>query len=91
MSHNDLGAFASNNLTGGWTSQAIDCWRIDCLCDCCDIPKKMKSTKCQMKATVLELVKLYGTPTMDNTRRDYCNGTIYKKRAADIETLGEGA
>ena len=69
MSHNDLGAFSNNNLAGGWTPQAVECWSIDCVCARCTIQKMMPSTKCQMKATVIELVKKYGNPNKENTKR----------------------
>lgn len=46
-----------------WTTDAINCYNRGCICIDCPILKMVKSLdKCQMKATVLELVKKYGKP-----------------------------
>lgn len=71
MKTNDLGRYSKRNLYGGWSKQAADCFNIDCECSLCDIPRKMESQKCQMKATVLELFKKYGRPTSENTKGVY--------------------
>lgn len=67
MERNELGGFCESNLRG-WSLQAVECYRIGSMCEFCDIPKKMTSQKCQMKATVLELTKLFGRPNADNTK-----------------------
>jgi len=55
-----------------WTITSIDCYERGCVCEGCFYneffsPQEYKTlletnTKCQMKASVLELVRLFGIP-----------------------------
>lgn len=45
-----------------WTPTAIECYERGCNCSTCPIQKYIKSQKCQMKNTVIELVKILGKP-----------------------------
>lgn len=45
-----------------WTTTAIECYKRGCNCQGCLIKKLIKSQKCQMKSSVIELVRLYGIP-----------------------------
>lgn len=57
---NDIGHVGSLR---GWNIDAVNCYKRGCICEGCPIKKLVKSLyKCQMKASVLELVKLYGIP-----------------------------
>ena len=47
-----------------WTQQAIECYLLGGVCSKCNVPLK----DCQMKYTVIELVRLYGKPI---SRKDY--------------------
>lgn len=50
-----------------WSTDAVNCYKRGCICEGCPIRKIVKSLeKCQMKASVLELVKRYGIPTKRN-------------------------
>lgn len=44
-----------------WTETAVDCYRRGCVCDGCNI-FKIIGEKCNMKRTVLDLVKKFGAP-----------------------------
>lgn len=50
-----------------WTSTAVDCYKRGCVCQGCFYSEFFSgsSQKCQMKATVLELVRVLGTPDID--------------------------
>lgn len=69
MSYNEIGKYSTANLRG-WSIQAAECFNINCECIMCKVPRIMDS-KCEMKATVLELYKRFGRPTSENTKREY--------------------
>ena len=56
---NDMGKSGSIQR---WTPSAIECYQRGCICKDCPIKKFITSQKCQMKASVIELVRLYGIP-----------------------------
>ena len=43
-----------------WTTQAIDCYKRNCICKGCIL--NTLESKCEMKKTVIELVRLIGLP-----------------------------
>lgn len=45
-----------------WTPSAIECYERGCICVNCPMKKFITSQKCQMKSSVIELVRLYGIP-----------------------------
>lgn len=51
-----------------WTQSAIECYKRKCICKDCPIKKILLSQKCQMKKCVLELVKVFGRPELQNKR-----------------------
>jgi len=57
----DLGRGASVRR---WTGTAIECYKRGCVCSGCFYSDFFKSSpqRCQMKSTVLELVRVLGTP-----------------------------
>ncbi len=57
----DLGRVASVRR---WTKAAIDCYERGCVCENCYYSEFFKDSpqRCQMKATVLELVRVLGLP-----------------------------
>ena len=56
---NDMGKFGSIQR---WIPSAVECYQRGCICSNCPIQEFIKSQKCQMKATVIELVKVLGKP-----------------------------
>ena len=50
-----------------WTATAIECYKRGCNCEGCFYKKFFSSSpqKCQMKASVLELVRVIGTPDVE--------------------------
>ena len=58
----DLGRVASVRR---WTKAAVDCYQRGCVCTNCYYSEFFKGSpqKCQMKATVLELVRVLGLPS----------------------------
>lgn len=49
-----------------WTTTAIECYQRGCNCEGCFYNDYFSgSHKCQMKASVLELVRVIGTPDID--------------------------
>ena len=50
-----------------WTPTALECYKRGCNCDGCFYSAFFKGTsqKCQMKASVLELVRVIGSPKVD--------------------------
>lgn len=55
----------SETTSKNWTPTAIDCYNIGCNCSKCSIYKIFFSNsfnKCQMKNTVIELVRKLGKP-----------------------------
>ena len=62
--YNLLGSIGSVRY---WTTDAINCYKRGCICEGCPIREMIKSlSRCQMKATVLELVRIHGIPTKRN-------------------------
>lgn len=59
FNRNELGRIGSIRR---WTPSAIDCYERNCICKDCPIKNFITSQKCQMKATVIELVKALGKP-----------------------------
>ncbi|HSA06624.1 MAG TPA: hypothetical protein P5556_05560 [Candidatus Gastranaerophilales bacterium] len=57
----DLGKVASVRR---WTKAAIDCYQRGCVCESCFYSEFFQNSpqRCQMKATVLELVRVLGIP-----------------------------
>lgn len=51
-----------------WSTDAVNCYKRGCICEGCPIKEIVTSlnNKCQMKASVLKLVKRYGIPTKRN-------------------------
>ena len=45
-----------------WTQGAKECYKRGCNCEGCKIQEIMKSQKCLMKMSVIELVRLRGKP-----------------------------
>lgn len=55
-----------NHMPYTWSVSAVDCYELGCNCSKCNIiPQDMKK-ECQMKETVLELVRRYGKPERTN-------------------------
>ena len=52
-----------------WTQQAVDCYKLGCNCSKCNIPLIME-TPCQMKRSVITLIRLYGVPDLRKFRED---------------------
>ena len=50
-----------------WTPTALECYKRGCNCEGCFYSDFFKGTsqKCQMKASVLELVRVIGTPHVE--------------------------
>lgn len=50
-----------------WTPTAVDCYKRGCNCEGCFYTDFFNGTaqKCQMKASVLELVRVLGTPDVE--------------------------
>ena len=48
-----------------WTPAAIDCYLRGCRCKGCFYENYFSKDKCQMKYTVLELVRQLGVPNKD--------------------------
>ena len=62
--YNSLGRTGSVRY---WTTDAVNCYKRGCVCEGCPIKRLVKSLyKCQMKASVLELVRIHGIPTKRN-------------------------
>lgn len=58
--YNSLGCTGSVRY---WTTDAVNCYKRGCICEGCPIREMVKSLdRCQMKATVLELVRIHGIP-----------------------------
>lgn len=52
-----------------WTISALECYIRGCNCDGCFYQNYLTEYECQMKATVLKLVKMYGIPTEKDLKR----------------------
>ena len=50
-----------------WTNTALECYKRGCVCDGCFYADFFNGTsqKCQMKASVLELVRVLGKPDVN--------------------------
>lgn len=50
-----------------WTNTALECYKRGCVCEGCFYTDFFNGTaqKCQMKASVLELVRVLGKPDVD--------------------------
>ena len=61
MKRNDLG-ITPNYVR--WTLEAFECYKRGCNCEGCYYKEFFKDTnqKCQMKASVLELIRILGIP-----------------------------
>lgn len=55
-----------NTMLKRWTKSAIDCYMRGCRCNNC-LMNKLES-KCRMKTTVIELVKILGAPKLKEKR-----------------------
>lgn len=64
MKRNILG-FTNENPR--WTPLAIECYERGCVCENC-FYKNILNNNCQMKATVLELVRILGIPQVGNSK-----------------------
>lgn len=53
-----------------WTTTAIDCYLRGCNCQDCFYTNFLRNSgqKCQMKASVLELVRVLGKPNVETPR-----------------------
>lgn len=49
------------SVTRRWTRSAEECYELGCMCSRCPLPLIME-TPCQMKASVIELVRKFGKP-----------------------------
>jgi len=51
-----------------WTKTAIECYKRGCVCSGCFYANFFKGSlqRCQMKATILELVRVLGRPEIEN-------------------------
>lgn len=60
----DLGRVAAVRR---WTSTALECYKRGCSCNGCFYSAFFSGSnqRCQMKATVLELVRVLGTPDIE--------------------------
>ena len=60
VNHNDLGRFSTPRK---WNDLAQMCYARGCVCEGCDFAKRLSDkSKCQTKASVLEMVRLFGKP-----------------------------
>ncbi len=63
---NALGIFHSPR---GWTAEGIYCFKRHCICEGCKYNGIFESVeRCQMKASVLEMVRRFGVPPKDSTK-----------------------
>ena len=64
--YNSLGRTGSIRY---WTEDAINCYERGCICEGCLMKKMITSlNKCQMKASVLELVRIHGIPKRNGSK-----------------------
>ncbi len=60
---NNLGVFPPPKT---WTKEGIYCFKRHCVCEGCKYNGTFESIKhCQMKASVLEMVRRFGVPPKD--------------------------
>lgn len=69
MSKNQDFYNVDKNVVKRWTQSAVDRYKLGCVCSRCNIPLIME-TPCQMKRSVVTLVRLYGRPDFSNFRED---------------------
>ena len=50
-----------------WTLTAIECYKLGCDCEKCDLPSILE-TKCVMKYAVFQLVRKFGIPAEKTER-----------------------
>ena len=69
MKINELGQVPATS-SRRWTPTAIECYKRGCRCKGCFYKEFFtnKDQKCQMKATVLELVRVFGKPENIKTK-----------------------
>lgn len=77
---NDLGRFLVPQ--GGWSQTGMDCYLRGCVCKGCLFESgfynnRKEKHSCQMKASVLEMVRVFGAPTKENTK---LNRTAYNRK-----------
>ena len=51
-----------------WTIDALTCYNRGCVCKGCPIKNLITSSKCKMKASVMELVKKIGAPKRNGSQ-----------------------
>ncbi|MGN0013819.1 MAG: hypothetical protein ACI37T_00195 [Candidatus Gastranaerophilaceae bacterium] len=52
----------STSITQSWTEQAIECYRLNCVCEKCSVSKGNYSFVCQMPKVINQLLKVVGKP-----------------------------
>jgi hypothetical protein len=67
--HNDNLINETPPIRKRWTKSAIDCYNRGCKCSECEYSKILTSP-CQMKKTVIELVRVLGKPNIKRTVED---------------------
>lgn len=66
-----------------WTKTAIECYKLDGDCSKCSIPKLI-SEKCQMKITIVALLKIYGEPMALYVPSGYSEEEFYELVKCDL-------
>jgi len=61
--YNDLGKYAFH--TEHWSNAGVECYLRGCRCKDCFYQKYSNDEQCQMKASVLEMVKRLGKPSTE--------------------------
>lgn len=56
-----------------WTLTAAQCYQIGCNCEKCYLPEILE-TKCEMKKTVIKLVKEFGAPDIEKIKQEQQEG-----------------
>lgn len=80
-----LNVSCSETLSKCWTPTAVDCYNIGCMCSRCNLYKiyfQGNISKCRMKETVIELVRLIGAPDK-NMSSDF----VTKRKGGKYERL----
>ena len=62
--YNSCFRWDSNRYAAQWTQGSIDCYNRGCRCEGCYM-KDMLETRCDMKVSVMELVRKFGAPKED--------------------------
>ena len=71
----------SETTSKNWTPTAIDCYSIGCNCSRCGIYKiyfKNSRYKCKMKDVVIELVRRFGKPDLQSSKKGNEHEKSYK-------------